>query len=447
MFSQLFILSLRGDILTFRDFRNTLPKETAHVFFRRVKVPEKGEPKELPIFHSDGVQYLHLQSSGMYFVLTSCDNVSPNLGLEILNRLIAIICDYCGVVTEEAIRKNLLMIYELIDEVIDFGYPQETTTEALTAFVTNSPVLTDQTNRSILSELVNNKTVSSRSANQSVAAQKKEDIYVDLFEHLNIIFDGQGHIVRAQVEGEIKIRSFLKGNPKIRLSMNEDLLIGKETAEGQINYGKAVLDYCVFHDCVQFAEWDIDRTLIFHPPDGSFTLMRYSLSDHFTPPFRLYPCVEEPGPGQLDVIIKLVTDFPDSSFANKICIIVPLPKATVSASCELDRTSNIEEMYEFDSVKKRILWKMKRLDGGIDTSKIIIRLNLDDVPGNHKREIGPISVNFEIPMYISSAIFIRALKIVEQKESNPSRWVRSITKSGSYVSRVDVSNVKKSTVW
>ena len=30
--------------------------------------------------------------------------------------------DYCGVLSEEAIRKNFILIYELLDEILDFGY-------------------------------------------------------------------------------------------------------------------------------------------------------------------------------------------------------------------------------------------------------------------------------------------------------------------------------------
>ena len=38
-------------------------------------------------------------------------------------RSIANLCkDYCGVLTEESIRLNFVLIYELLDEVIDFGY-------------------------------------------------------------------------------------------------------------------------------------------------------------------------------------------------------------------------------------------------------------------------------------------------------------------------------------
>lgn len=41
------------------------------------------------------------------------------------------------VLSEEAIRKNFILIYELLDEVLDFGYPQGTSTENLKAHVYN----------------------------------------------------------------------------------------------------------------------------------------------------------------------------------------------------------------------------------------------------------------------------------------------------------------------
>ncbi len=43
--------------------------------------------------------------------------------------------------SEDAIRKNFVLIYELLDEVIDYGCPQSTSTEALKAFVLNEPTV------------------------------------------------------------------------------------------------------------------------------------------------------------------------------------------------------------------------------------------------------------------------------------------------------------------
>ena len=30
--------------------------------------------------------------------------------------------DYCGILTEESIRANFILIYELLDEILDYGY-------------------------------------------------------------------------------------------------------------------------------------------------------------------------------------------------------------------------------------------------------------------------------------------------------------------------------------
>jgi AP-4 complex subunit mu-1 len=47
------------------------------------------------------------------------------------------------------------------------------------------------------------------------------------------------------------------------LALNEDLVIGKSS----LNSG-VILDDCNFHDCVNTNEFDQNRTLRIHPPDG-----------------------------------------------------------------------------------------------------------------------------------------------------------------------------------
>lgn len=49
--------------------------------------------------------------------------------------------DYCGVLNEESIRKNFVLIYEIIDEIIDYGHPQLVTTENIRPFIVNEPIL------------------------------------------------------------------------------------------------------------------------------------------------------------------------------------------------------------------------------------------------------------------------------------------------------------------
>ena len=54
-----------------------------------------------------------------------------------------------------------------------------------------------------------------------------------------------------------------------------------------------------------------------------------------------------------------------------------------------------------------------------------------------RKEMGPISLSFEIPMYNVSQLQVQHLKIVERNKSyNPHRWVRCLTHADSYVCRV-----------
>lgn len=51
-------------------------------------------------------------------------------------------------------------------------------------------------------------------------------------------------------------------------------------------------------------------------------------------------------------------------------------------------------------------------------------------------DIGPISLDFEVPMYVCSGLSIRFLRVVERgRNYSPFRWVRYITHSDSYVTR------------
>jgi hypothetical protein len=48
--------------------------------------------------------------------------------------------DYCGVFTEDAVRKNFVLVYELLDEILDDGYAVCTSTDALKPFIYNDAV-------------------------------------------------------------------------------------------------------------------------------------------------------------------------------------------------------------------------------------------------------------------------------------------------------------------
>lgn len=66
----------------------------------------------------DGINYIYIKSRRMFFIFTTNVNVSPSFSLELLTRITKLIKDYCGVLSEESIRKNFVLIYELLDEIM-----------------------------------------------------------------------------------------------------------------------------------------------------------------------------------------------------------------------------------------------------------------------------------------------------------------------------------------
>lgn len=365
-------------------------------------------------------------------------NVSPSGTLELLNRMAKVCKDYCGVLNEESIRKNFILIYELLEEMMDFGYPQITSTEMLKNCVHNEAVMVNNLSlSSTMLSSISNRTKSSTAANIPISMMSKKgsgaknEIYVDILERLTILFNSSGYVVNSSIDGSILMKSFLSGNPELRLALNEDLVIGKGGS-----YGSIVLDDCNFHECVHLDEFESGRTLHFLPPDGEFAVMNYRVTADFRAPFKMFPAIEDIGTYKVDVICTIRADIPEGNAGSNVTIKMSVPRATVSASVEFN--SEIPGSHcEYVNLEKKVLWNIRKFTGGSEIS-LRARLTLDQpVSSAHKKEIGPISMSFEIPMYNVSNLQVRYLRISETHKSyNPHRWVRYITQSSSYVCRL-----------
>lgn len=230
----------------------------------------------------------------------------------------------------------------------------------------------------------------------------------------------------------ILLNSFLSGNPELRLALNEDLVIGK----GSRAYGSVVLDDCNFHECVNLDEFESSRTIHFLPPDGEFAVLNYRITADYKPPFKLYPSIEDSGTYKIDVIIVVRAEFPESNYGSNISIRLPVPRATVGAVAEFS-TDSPGCVGEYNSVEKKVVWSIRKFTGASEVC-IRARITLDSIVTQaHKRELGPVSMVFEVPMFNVSNLQVRYLRISETHKSyNPCRWVRYITQSTSYICRL-----------
>lgn len=438
MFTQFYVLGPRGDSIIYRNFRNEITKSTAETFFRNVRFWNGKTQEAPPVFNVDGLHYMWAKRNGLYFVLTAISNISPCMALELLVRITKLFKDYCGVLTEESVRSNFTLIYELLDEIIEFGYPQSTTNDSLKAFVFNEPNVQKQPDQRILNLNINfpnfsSKTTAATAVDKPISFKSKtnqNDVFVDIFERLALTFNSSGQLLNQSIDGSIQMKSYLAGNPELRLGLNEDLVVGENPGNVSV-----CLDDCNFHECVKLGDFDNHKVLSLVPREGEFTVMNYRITNDFRPPFRIFPFFELTSSHKIELVVKIRADVPTTNHASNVIIQIPVPHATSSVSLD-STTTGPDQSTEYDDKDKVVRWRIKKFPGGTEqTIRCRIALSSPHTVSVRK-EIGPINMLFEVPMYSASNLQVKYLRLADGHGVTPQRWVRYITRSASYICRM-----------
>jgi len=263
--------------------------------------------------------------------------------------------------------------------------------------------------------------------------KKKNEIFVDILERITVLMSANGFVVNSAIDGSILMKSYLMGNPELKLALNEDIVVKGSGLNGG-GYGAVTLDDCNFHECANLDEFSDLRTLSFYPPDGEFAVMNYRITGDFRVPFRIFPFVEQPSTHRLEITIKVRADIPDQNYGGNVQVTCMLPKSSASCSNELG-TGTTGQSAEYLPSEHKVVWTIRKFQGGSEAT-LKCRVTLNNASANVRKEVGPVSMNFEIPMYNVSNLQVRYLRIAErQKSYNPCRWVRYVTQCSSYVCR------------
>uniref|UniRef100_A0A2N9ISC3 MHD domain-containing protein n=1 Tax=Fagus sylvatica TaxID=28930 RepID=A0A2N9ISC3_FAGSY len=184
-----------------------------------------------------------------------------------------------GAFDEDAIRNNFVLIYELLDEIMDFGYPQNLSPEILKLYITQEGV------RSPFSSKPTDKPVPNATLQVTGAVgwrreglvYKKNEVFLDIVESVNLLMSSKGSVLRCDVTGKILMKCFLSGMPDLKLGLNDKIGLEKESQlkSRPTKSGKTIeLDDVTFHQCVNLTRFNSEKTVSFVPPDGEFELMK-----------------------------------------------------------------------------------------------------------------------------------------------------------------------------
>ncbi|GFH51675.1 adaptor-related protein complex 1 mu 1 subunit [Chaetoceros tenuissimus] len=453
--SAIFITDLAGKAIISRNYRGEIPLTKAIDRFAKY-LAEIEDDAMKPVFHVDdngdlmsdedvgstgvgGYSYVYVQHNNLYLCAVTCRNSNVALIATYLFKLASVFKDYFGTLEEESIRDNFVIIYELLDETMDHGMPQSLDSNILRTFITQRGNRMANNDKNKPPVALTN-AVSWRAEG---IKHKKNEIFLDVVEKLNLLVAANGTVLHSEIQGAVKMKSFLSGMPELKLGLNDKMMFEATGRANQARAGKSVeLEDMKFHQCVRLARFENDRTISFIPPDGEFDLMTYRLNTHVKPLIWVEAVVEPHKGSRIEYMIKTRSQFKAKSVANNVEIIIPVPSDVDSPSFK-SSVGNVTYLPDKDAV----VWKIKQFHGG---REYLMRAHfgLPSVSASDTGDSGdkkgkgehswkaPIAVKFEIPYFTVSGIQVRYLKIIEKSGYQALPWVRYITANGDYQLRM-----------
>jgi len=119
--SAIYFLDQKGKIIISRDYRGETSSSITDKFQR--KVLEMDERTIKPVFTEKDMTFIWIRVNNIYMVSVAKGNPNVTMVLTFLFKIRDVFCSYFKELEDESLRDNFVITYELLDEMMDNGYP------------------------------------------------------------------------------------------------------------------------------------------------------------------------------------------------------------------------------------------------------------------------------------------------------------------------------------
>lgn len=414
----LYVLDLFGKPLISRNYRGAHDPNIINKFILTMMEKEY-EQSLTPVIQMDDVTFAFTKYNNVYLVATVNNNANISLVFVFLHKFANIVSDYFVSIEEESVKDNFIVIYELMDEVIDFGYPQTMDSQILKKYILNeSKKLEPQ--RKIPPAVTN--AVSWRSEG---IKYKRNEVFLDVIESVDLLANGSGIVTRSEIIGTVTMMSKLSGMPEMQLGLNDRLVVVNDNNSHQPD--KSVdLDGVKFHQCVRLSRFESNRSISFIPPDGEFELMSYRIDSYVKPPIWVDCVTEYYQNTRIEYTVKATSNFRSRLSASFVDILIPVPSDVDSPMFKA-----AFGVVRYIPEKNVLKWSLKSFSGLKEVS-MRATFKLPSVANEEQEQLPPIQVEFEILLFAISGIHVEHMKVMDKSGYKSVTWVRYVTKNGDY---------------
>ncbi|SBS88450.1 AP-2 complex subunit mu, putative [Plasmodium ovale] len=345
---------------------------------------------------------------------------------------------------------------------------------------------------------------------------KKNEIYIDILEILNVTINSN-NLIYAHINGKVSLKCFLSGMPICELSTNNKMNLlnnGSNINSNIKNYNgneknlsnggnkcnnnckkknikedkdndDIIIDNCIFHHCVTLSKYENNKIITFTPPDGTFELMKYTITKNIQIPFHIIAIYnpilqysksldrkfslkkltnhksvygEYKNTNRYEYAVTIKSNYKGRMYATDVIIKIPIYKYSENVEVKYKSVGKTE----FNNIESIVTWKIKKFSSLSehnikihltlenqnqiysnmnntqkvdDLSKVVLHVhkvkNMNTVKFLNTYKM-PITLNFKIPMFTSSGMYIRYLKVFEKSNYKIIKWIKYLTESGIY---------------
>lgn len=416
MISSLFMLTMTGEVIIEKQFREKIPRTSLEDFWSTYFAPLPSVEEAPNVIQYSRFAFMHIIRSNVIFLGVTTHEVPPMLVLEILAMIADTLEMYLKTLSDDSLRENFSVVYQLLEELIDNGFPLTTERHVLEELV--PPPTLENKVRSILDAPKRNKGAGDFNAvpwRNPATKYTSNEIFFDLVESMDIIMDAEGGLVRVGVRGSIEVNSRLSGMPDVLLVLTNTELF----------------DDVSYHRCVRHARYETDRSISFVPPDGKFTLFQYRCKPlhSLQPPFYVTPQVTfNKDGGRLNCMIGLRhgSHGSDQKEIHRLVVHIPLPPQTETVNVNTCSHGT----FAFNTSTKVLSWRI----GSLTTTTP--SLSGEFSFGTGAKEVvectgESVSVEFQIPNFSMSNVRVDTVN-VQNESYKPYKGVKYITKAGTF---------------
>ncbi|CAO0792746.1 unnamed protein product [Mucor circinelloides] len=260
MINSLFVINNQGKIIIEKHWRGIISRQIVDVFndectkFKNslpgsmedsnggkglsMKEPYFTREDVPPVLESNKYWLLNVLRDDLTWLCPVEREVDPMLVFEFIHRIMDILTDYLGEVSESSIRENFVTVYQLLEEMMDYGYPLTTEPNALKEIIMPPTIMNKMMTTVGAAAGVAPKFPQSMSNipwRKAGVKYTQNEIYFDIIEEIDATIAANGTVVSCEAHGNVQANSKLSGMPDLSLNF----------------VNAKVIDDVSFHPCVR----------------------------------------------------------------------------------------------------------------------------------------------------------------------------------------------------